>query len=403
MNEMYTRSGILGRPKNRDDACLVCGGSALREVLRTRPLPVDNNRLFRTAEDARMSARAPLDLVGCARCGHLFNRSHDDGLVDYGADYENSQIFSPRFRAYAEELAADLIRRYDLRRRHVVEIGGGRGDFLALLCAAGENTATNFTPGYHPEPGAKTPAGVTFVTDYYTDEYASLPADLIVCRHVIEHVARPHEFAAAIRKALGNKRTPVYVETPNAAFMVAAGTPWDIIFPHVSYFTAHSLATLFVQAGFEVLRCDERFDGQFLAIELRGTPASQHAGELPDNECRELGALDAFGAHATAALERWRRAIDAERVSGRCVALWGAGAKGITFLNTVQADHVAYVVDVSPRKHGFFTAGSGHRIVQPAHVALEPPDLVIMLNAAYRDEVAASLATLAPRAALALA
>lgn len=400
---MYTSAAVIERPKSLDDSCPVCRGSDLREVLRTRPLPIDNNRLFRTAQDARMAARAPLDLVGCARCGHLFNRSHDDGLVDYGADYENSQIFSPRFRAYAEELAADLVQRYALRRRHVVEIGGGRGDFLALLCAAGENTGTNFTPSYHPEPGAETPAGVTFVADYYTDKYASLPADLIVCRHVIEHLDRPHEFVAAIRKALGDNRTPVYVETPNAAFMVAAGTPWDIIFPHVSYFTAHSLATLFVEAGFEVLRCDERFDGQFLAIELRGTPASERAGKLPDSGCRELGALVAFGAQATAALECWRRAIEAEQTSGRCVALWGAGAKGITFLNTVQADHVAYVVDVSPRKHGFFTAGTGHRIVQPAHVALEPPDLVIMLNAAYRDEVAASLAQLAPRAALTLA
>ena len=46
--------------------------------------------------------------------GHVFNLAFDPALVKYAEGYENSLHHSPRFQAYAEELAADLRRELGL-------------------------------------------------------------------------------------------------------------------------------------------------------------------------------------------------------------------------------------------------------------------------------------------------
>jgi hypothetical protein len=98
-----------------------------------------------------------MGLTYCENCGHLFNRYYDNDLVDYEADYENSQMFSPRFRRYAEELSDRLITTYNLHQKDIVEIGGGRGDFLRIICDRGNNNGVSFGPSYRPAAGDGVP------------------------------------------------------------------------------------------------------------------------------------------------------------------------------------------------------------------------------------------------------
>jgi hypothetical protein len=73
---------------------------------------------------------------------------------------------------------------------------------------------------------------------------------------------------------------------------------------------------------------------------------------------------------------------------GRRVVVWGGGSKGVSFLTTLgMGDEVDVVVDVDPNKWGMFMASTGHEIVSPASLAGCPPDLVIVMNAIYRDEI----------------
>ncbi|HEV2273057.1 MAG TPA: hypothetical protein VGR96_02760 [Acidobacteriaceae bacterium] len=79
----------------------------------------------------------------------------------------------------------------------------------------------------------------------------------------------------------------------------------------------------------------------------------------------------------------------------RRVALWGAGAKGVTFLNVVPgARQIDSVVDRNPRKRGMYVPGTGRRISAPEELERNPPELVITLNPAYVAEIQAMLADL---------
>jgi hypothetical protein len=70
--------------------------------------------------------------------------------------------------------------------------------------------------------------------------------------------------------------------------------------------------------------------------------------------------------------------------------VWGAGAKGVTFLNLLRltaGSGVDWVVDINPRKQGHFAPLMGQRIVGPDFLLENPPQLVIVLNPEYELEV----------------
>ena len=74
------------------------------------------------------------------------------------------------------------------------------------------------------------------------------------------------------------------------------------------------------------------------------------------------------------------------------VVVWGAGSKGITFLNMMtDGEGIDYIIDQNPAKIGKFVAGSGQQIQSPDFLAEYRPDMVIVMNPLYRDEIAQRL------------
>lgn len=74
--------------------------------------------------------------------------------------------------------------------------------------------------------------------------------------------------------------------------------------------------------------------------------------------------------------------------------LWfgGAGGKGASFMNFLSsARHVDALVDVNPRKQGMYLAGSSHEIIAPEALVGRRPELVIVVNPLYENEIAANL------------
>jgi len=379
--------------------CIVCGSPNIVPIFEIPALPADTIRLWSSRAAACSAPKAPMGLTYCENCGHLFNRCYDDNLVDYEADYENSQMFSPRFRRYAEELSDRLIATYNLRQKDIVEIGGGRGDFLRIICDRGYNNGVSFGPSYRPAAGDDVPGNVRFVTDYYTAKYAAVPANLIVCRHVLEHFWEPRPLIDTVRQAVGDRKDlVVYFEVPNGEFILRKQIFWELIYQHPSYFTQSSLAKLFTMCGFEVRDIQESFGSQFLAIEAF---APAHGAILDrDSFCENKSNTAALGRALSAAFSEkvasWRDRLERLHNKGQRIVAWGAGAKAVTFLNVVDpvGSLISHVVDINPRKTGRFVPGSGQEIVEPNSLKELHPDVIILMNEIYRDEIASHIAGL---------
>jgi len=91
----------------------------------------------------------------------------------------------------------------------------------------------------------------------------------------------------------------------------------------------------------------------------------------------------------------WHQKLSRLDQLGRRVVVWGAGTKGVMFLNTVKAsEQVRYIVDINPRKQAMYIAGTGQQIVPPEFLQSYRPDVVLVMNPIYQDEIRACMTAL---------
>jgi SAM-dependent methyltransferase len=376
---------------NAPAKCPICDSGPPKDFLFRGQVPVHQNLLMRDQSSATDAPRGDLALCVCEDCGFIFNRAFDPAQPLYGEDYENSQACSPSFNEYLDGLVRHMILERGVRDCQIVEAGCGNGLFLRKLVTyqGSGNRGYGFDPSYR---GAPVDLGgrLNFATRYYDAECAGIPADVVVCRHVIEHVPRPLDLLRDVRNALGEASTPrLFFETPCAEWILRNQVIWDFTYEHCSYFTAQSLTTAFETAGFQVDRVMHVFGGQYLWLE--GTlPAGAPA---VTKEPGKVGELAASFARAEAELMgRWKRRIESLAAHGP-VALWGAGGKGVTFANIIDRGRclIDSLVDLNPSKQGYFVPGTGHPIIGVAQLAARGVKSVILMNPNYRDEVASLL------------
>lgn len=365
--------------------CPVCEGVDLRPVFALRDVPVICNQLYTTAEEAKAAPAGDVDLVRCNDCAMIWNRAFEPEKMVYAPGYENALHFSPKFQKYAEDLAADLVGRHGLSGKDVVEIGCGDGHMLDLMSQNGAATAVGFDPSME---GKETPFtardGVEITPEYFQSDQLDRPFDIVMCRHVLEHLYTPMPLLADVRRAAASRGAPVYFETPNAWWMLDAVSMWDVIYEHVGYWTGPSMEAAFRRAGFAPSRVETAYGDQFLMIEAAA--AAPEAWTSPEAPAVAASA-DAFGAASNAELEKWRGRLSDG--SSKAV-IWGAGSKGITFANALGAPanaSLAALVDLNPRKHGLFAPTIGLPVIGPADLVALQPSLVLISNGLYETEI----------------
>lgn len=379
-------------------SCPVCRAPAGAPFVEIERVPVFCNVQWPTREEAAAAARGDIRLAFCDDCGMIWNTAFEPGLVEYEAAYENSLHYSDVFRRYAAHLAARLVERYDVRDKDILDIGSGNGDFLTLLCGLGGNRGVGFDPSYRgPDHVAAGAGSVRFVRDLYSSAHAETPADLVCCRHVLEHVVDPAELLATLRRLLATRPDAVlYFEVPAAEYVLEHLSAWDVIYEHCSLFSAPALRRLFVGAGFAIRDLGFSYGGQYLWVEAAPGEVQGAVGGAPESVADLARLSRDFERRFRRLLHDSRAMIDDLAARGP-LAVWGAGSKGVTFLNLVASarngDSVV-VVDVNPRKQGKHVAGRGNRILAPHELPEAAPATVLVMNPLYRREVERALADL---------
>lgn len=372
-------------------SCPLCGSSRLDQIYEATSVPIQCNRLWSDREQAVNCPRGNIRLALCQDCGLVTNTDFDPSMIDYSQEYENSLHRSARFQSYARSLVERLIMRYDLRNREVMEIGCGKGDFLLLLCEMGGNRGVGFDSSYVDRDDFDTDTiNVKFIKEHYSSKHSRYNADLICCRQVLEHVPDPVRFLNSVGMAARNRsNTRLFFEVPNATYIFRNLFLWDIIYEHCSYFTPQSLSRLFISCGLEVSEIAEEFGGQYLTVHARpGKPGVGGAIGEDGGSDQVSAALDSFKTGHRGLLDKWRSQLDYMMEQGKRVVTWGAGSKGVSFLNLLKpGDGIQYAVDINPKKHGRYVAGTGQRIISPESLKKHRPEVVIVMNPIYRDEI----------------
>jgi SAM-dependent methyltransferase len=370
------------------ETCPVCGGADTMGFLHRYRVPVHQNLVIADRAGALAASRGELDMLVCQDCGFVFNRAFDLAKLSYGQDYDNTQSHSAYFDTYLDQLVAQMVKVHGVRNANVVEVGCGKGHFLRKLVqipGAG-NRGFGFDPSYGG-PDTDLDGRLVFRRCFYDASCSDVPVDVVVCRHVIEHVPDPNALLRAVRSALANApHARVFFETPCVEWILRNRVVWDLFYEHCSLFSSASLRLAFERTGFTVERVTHVFGGQYLWLEARPAKAMTPAATNAGGSGTALLAHD-FGLDENRLRHDWLDRLTDLKLQGK-LALWGAGAKGVTFANLVDPDRVMLdcVVDVNPNKQGCFIPGAGHPIVAPDALQARDVRNVILMNPNYRLE-----------------
>ena len=371
--------------------CKSCGGGGMRVFYEIRGVPVHSCMLLPSRAEALAFPRGNLALGFCSNCGFISNLLFDSRLQNYAPGYEEQQSFSERFNEFARALATRLLDRYNLRGKKLVEIGCGKGDFLVLMCELGQchgiGIDPSFVPGRMEGPAADR---VRFIQDFYSERYADITGDMILCRHTLEHIDTTAEFIRRVRHTIGDRHeTIVFFEVPDVGRVLREQAFWDIYYEHCSYFTLGSLARLFRTCGFEVLDLAKDYDDQYLLIQARPADAPTRPQLDAEDDLTEIAEdVAVFEERFQKTAGMWRSRLDEIRRTGQRAVIWGSGSKCVAFLSTLGVrDEIQWIVDINPYRHGKFLAGSGIEIRPPETLREYRPQVVIAMNPIYREEI----------------
>ncbi len=373
--------------------CRSCGSGRVRIFHETRGVPVNNVLLLPTRYEAIAFPKGDIHLGFCEECGFIYNVAYDPRLPEYSERCEETQGFSPTFRAWHETLARRLIDRYELRSKRIVEIGCGKGEFLAMLCELGENHGVGFDPAYRPEhdPSPDVRDRIEFIRDNYSERYAGHGADFVCCKMTLEHISEPGEFIGMLRRSLeGQRCTTVFFQMPDVSRVLKETAFWDIYYEHCSYFSPGSLARLFRRSGFELLNLARGYNGQYLMLEARTSDGPSRGPTQIEEDLGELRQMvSRFEGDFSRQVSTWRARLQDYRERGMRPVIWGGGSKGVAFLTTVDVTGcIEYAVDINPNKRGHYMPTTGQKIVAPEFLRDYRPGVVIIMNPIYRKEIA---------------
>lgn len=373
------------------DQCPICHGENFTPFFELNGVPTQDGMLWKSREEALAAPTGNIKLAFCHDCGYIGNLLFEPQKIRYDQDYSFSLYFSPTFREFITGVASRLIEKHNLKKKHVLEIGCGEGDFLRLLCELGHNYGLGVDPSTTSRVEQVGKSQVKFLKDWYDEKYADQDVDFICCRQALDQLPKPKAIVELVRKNIGSRsNTAVYFEVPNAASIFQNMLIRNIMYEKSSWFTQYSLSRMFELSGFNILSIEECFDdGQYLGIEAVPT-SEREFKQIPNAAMQDPFAqsITTFAENHRQKIQDWSAQLKTIQQAGQRAIAWGSGAGGISFFSLLKIrTEIPYVIDINPKRQGKFLPLTGQQVVPPEFIHEYKPDVVIITNSTFEQEI----------------
>ena len=349
----------------------------------------------------------PLRVLVCDACWLVQTEDYRAADSLFDADYAYFSSFSSSWLAHAERYVAEMTERFGLNTQsRVVEIAANDGYLLQYVAGRG-------IPCLGIEPTASTARAARAkgleIRELFFGETVGRQlaeegwgADLMAANNVLAHVPDINDFLKGFAALLKPTGVATF-EFPHLLRLMAEHQFDTLYHEHYSYLSLTAVQALCARNGLALFDVEElpTHGGSLRVFVQRAAGVRQVSAAVGELLAREQGRgvkTKAYSASLAPAAERIKhellRFLLQAKAEGKRVVGYGAAAKGNTLLNYagVRGDLLAWVADANPHKQGKYLPGSRIPIVEPARIAAERPDYVLLLPWNLRDEVAQQLA-----------
>jgi hypothetical protein len=296
----------------------------------------------------------------CRACGHIFNVDFDVARIPYEDDSNLMYNSGHGWNDHIRQVSQHLRDNYEITDKTVVDIGAGDGLFLERFSEAScRNRCIAFEPGIESESCIA--VGLETVADYFIPE-RDIPRfnpDVLVCRHVLEHMERPREFVAELAYYARERRPLFVAEVPCIDEAVRQGRFGDYLYEHVSNFTKTSFLAMFESAGWITSDLYTTYNHEVL-VWIGRPNRGAFVAPKPKPDPQTVAALLKFILRGN-----------------KSYAFWGGTGKGAAFLNACGIVE-GRVIDSDSRKAGRHVPGTGQLIEHSTALWTDPVDTIII-------------------------
>ena len=381
--------------------CPCCGSKSVQDLMAVPNAPLSCATLFKTDRDALSSRSCNLNIVLCESCSHIYNDSFNSEFPDlYQSDYHSSVTASPQARLDQNNIASRLNDFVILKGKTVLEIGCGDGFFMNQLNSFGAELI-----GYEPSATFELVVnrpGILVHNSYFdfeAEENSHPSVDMVVMRHVLEHMEDPKHVLECFLNGIFKSPQPKYlfVEVPNAETMLTQDLYFDFYNDHIQYFSSVSLLHLLRLVGWKPI---EELSSGTEFIRLLCVPGNE--GTVPDVIDKKADRSSVEEMWSTAMRFKqdysdWevnlKSLLDSVIQKGAKLAIWGAGARGISLINFMRkmAVQPEYLVDTDVNKHGKYVPLTDLQVYPADHLHDNPVDYVMVSSYTFLDEIVTDL------------
>jgi 2-polyprenyl-3-methyl-5-hydroxy-6-metoxy-1,4-benzoquinol methylase len=353
-----------------------------------------SNAYLRADQLDHAESWVPLRVQVCDSCWLVQTEDYRSADSLFDADYAYFSSYSSSWLDHAQRYVGQMVERFELSAQsRVVEIAANDGYLLQFVAQRG-------IPCLGVEPTASTARaarekGLQIREIFFGEETAialaaeGWSADLMAANNVLAHVPDINDFLKGFAALLKSTGVATF-EFPHLLQLLAENQFDTLYHEHYSYLSLTAVQTLCERNGLRVFDVEELpTHGGSLRVYTQNASGRHSvspavAALLSREEQAGMKTLAFYSTLAPAA-ERIKhdllRFLLQAKAEGKKVVGYGAAAKGNTLLNYagVRSDLLAWVADANPHKQGKFLPGSRIPVVDPACIAQEKPDYVLVL------------------------
>jgi len=385
-----------------NNKCLICGSSSFKELLHIDQFPI----LFGAVPLERKGKvkKYPLTVAVCNECSltQQINPLPGSVLDDvYTADYYSCpapsgnqvgmRVINEFYSFFGKNIPNN---RKDAHAKNT------RGKLLEIGCFDGyllTRLRKDHWDVYGCDPAGQTSIAIEnlgsdrIVNDFFSrDTYPSNHFEVIIFRHLLEHLYDLHSFLEAVSYALKEEGC-IFIEVPNIYATFNFGGFGSFFHQHISHFSIETLQALLRQHNFIIEEYDETSVLHVKAKKGKDAGLANENKVLGDIESRKKEFLEKY--------HRIEKEI--ERIfahpHNKKIAIFGASAVATTMVNMIDQEKrmkVSCIFDNDSSKHGKFIEGVDVPIASPEKVKTESFDVVIIGSYIFSDEIYAQLTEL---------